>query len=204
MLENLSAIISNPNSILALIALLILITAFIYMKKIPFTTKMVMQLGLMIALAVVLHMIKLYHLPQGGSVTPGGMLPLLLISFCYGPAVGFLTGFCYGLLNLIQDPFILSPLQVLFDYPLPYMALGLAGYFSKNIYLGATVGIVARFICHFISGVVFFGSYVPEGTSIYAYSLIFNASYLVPELIICLILLKLLPIKRFLTLMKRR
>ena len=165
---------------------------------------MVMQLGLMIALAVVLHMIKLYHLPQGGSVTPGGMLPLLLISFCYGPAVGFLTGFCYGLLNLIQDPFILSPLQVLFDYPLPYMALGLAGYFSKNIYLGATVGIVARFICHFISGVVFFGSYVPEGTSIYAYSLIFNASYLVPELIICLILLKLLPIKRFLTLMKHR
>lgn len=204
MLENLSAIISNPNSILALIALLILITAFIYMKKIHFTTKMVMQLGLMIALAVVLHMIKLYHLPQGGSVTPGGMLPLLLISFCYGPAVGFLTGFCYGLLNLIQDPFILSPLQVLFDYPLPYMALGLAGYFSKNIYLGATIGIVARFICHFISGVVFFGSYVPKGTSIYAYSLIFNASYLVPELIICLILLKLLPIKRFLTLMKRR
>ena len=49
MLENLSAIISNPNSILALIALLILIAAFIYMKKIHFTTKMVMQLGLMIA-----------------------------------------------------------------------------------------------------------------------------------------------------------
>ena len=82
MLENLSAIISNPNSILALIALLILIAAFIYMKKIHFTTKMVIQLGLMFALAVVLHMFKLYHLPQGGSVTPGGMFPLLLISFC--------------------------------------------------------------------------------------------------------------------------
>lgn len=204
MWENLSIILDNLNSILALVVLLLLIAAFIYMKKIHFSTRMIMQLGLMIALTVILHMIRLYHLPQGGSITLGGMLPLLLVAFCYGPAVGFLTGFCYGLLNLIQDPFILSPLQVLFDYPLPFMVLGLAGFFVKNIYLGATVGITCRFICHFISGVVFFGSYVPNGTSIYWYSLIFNASYLLPELIICLILLKVLPTKRLLTQMKNR
>ena len=114
MWENLSIILDNLNSILALVVLLLLIAAFIYMKKIHFSTRMIMQLGLMIALTVILHMIRLYHLPHGGSITLGGMLPLLLVAFCYGPAVGFLTGFCYGLLNLIQDPFILSPLQVLF------------------------------------------------------------------------------------------
>lgn len=202
MLENFSAIIGSPDSIMALAALLLLIAAFIYMKKIHFTTRMVIQLGLMVALTVILHMIRLYHLPQGGSVTPGAMLPLLLVAFCYGPAVGFLAGFCYGMLNLIQDPFILSPVQVLFDYPLPFMALGIAGYFSQNLYIGAIIGIIRRFICHFISGIVFFGSYVPVGTSIYWYSFVFNASYLIPELIICLILLKLLPTRQLLMRMK--
>ena len=199
MLENFLATIQNdPNSILALFGVLILICAFIYMKKVKLTTRVLVQVALMIALTVILHMIRLYHMPQGGSVTLGAMVPLLFVAFAYGPAVGYLAGFCYGLLSLLQDPFILSPIQVLFDYPLPYMAIGLAGYFKRNIYLGATIGIFGRFICHFISGAVFFGSYAPEGMNPYWYSFIFNATYLLPELIICLIILKVLPVKRLL------
>ena len=60
-------------------------------------------------------------MPQGGSITCGAMLPLLFIAYRYGPGIGCLTGFLYGLINILQDPFILHPLQVLFDYPLPYM-----------------------------------------------------------------------------------
>lgn len=199
MLENFLATIKNdPNSILALFGVLILICAFIYMKKVKMTTRVLVQVALMIALTVILHMIRLYHMPQGGSVTLGAMVPLLFVAFAYGPAVGYLAGFCYGLLSLLQDPFILSPIQVLFDYPLPYMAIGLAGYFKRNIYLGAAIGIFGRFICHFISGAVFFGSYAPAGMNPYWYAFIFNATYLLPELIICLIILKVLPVKRLL------
>lgn len=189
------SILAQPTSIFMLVGLFILIAVFLYLKKIKLTTKMLTHIGLLLALTVILNMIRIYHMPQGGSVTLGGMVPLLLIAYCYGPAVGFLAGFIYGLINLLQDPFILHPVQVLFDYPLPYMAIGLAGFFRKRFLLGAVVGIAGRFVCHFISGAVFFGSYAPEGVSPYWYSFLFNASYLVPDLIICLLILRILPIK---------
>jgi thiamine transporter len=173
-----------------------------YIKKVKLNTRMIVHIGLMLALTVILHTFRLYHMPQGGSVTLGGMIPLLLIAFRYGPAVGYLSGFSYGLINLIQDPFILHPIQVLFDYPLPYIAIGLAGYFKDRILLGAIVGSCGRFICHFISGSVFFASYAPVGTSPYWYSFVFNATYLVPELIICLVILRTLPMNRILSQMK--
>lgn len=200
--KQITIILTSPASIFTLIGLLILILAFIYIKKVRIDTRMIVNVALMIALTVVLHMFRLYHMPQGGSVTLGGMVPLLLVAFCYGPAVGYLAGFAYGLINLIQDPFILQPVQVLFDYPLPYMAIGLAGCFRNRIYLGAFIGIFGRFICHFISGAVFFGSYAPAGMSPYWYSLVFNATYLVPELIICIAVLRLLPVKKLLQQMK--
>ena len=84
------------------------------------------------ALATILDMFKLTKLPNGGSVTLGAMVPIILMALLYGPEVGFLTGFLYGLIKLILGPYILHPLQVLFDYPLPFMALGLAGYFKTT------------------------------------------------------------------------
>lgn len=197
-------ILDQPTSIFALVALVALIFAFVYIKKIKLNTRMITHIGLMLALTVILHNLRLYHMPQGGSVTLGGMIPLLLIAFRYGPVVGYLAGFIYGLMNLIQDPYILHPIQVLFDYPLPYMAIGMAGYFKERIFLGAIVASCGRFLCHFISGAVFFASYAPSGTSPYWYSLVFNATYLVPELCICLVILRVLPVKRILFQMKNQ
>lgn len=195
-------ILEQPTSVFALVALVVLILAFVYIKKIKLNTPVIVHIGLMLALTVILHNFRLYHMPQGGSVTLGGMIPLLLITFRYGPVVGYLAGFVYGVINLIQNPYILHPVQVLFDYPLPYMAIGLAGYFKDRILLGAIVGSCGRFICHFISGVVFFASYAPPGTSPYWYSLVFNATYLIPELVICLVILRVLPVKRLLLQMR--
>ncbi len=191
-------ILEQPASIFALLGLITLTLAFGYIKKIKMNTQMIVHIGLMLALTVILHNFRLYHMPQGGSVTLGAMIPLLLIAFRYGPVGGYLAGFVYGLINLIQDPYILHPIQVLFDYPLPYMALGLAGHFKDRMLLGAIVGISGRFLCHFVSGAIFFGSYAPAGMSPYWYSLVFNATYLIPELIICLIILKVLPMERIL------
>ena len=202
MLNNINEILAHPSSVFALVGIGILIIAFLYVKNTKMTTKIIVHVGLMIALAILLHQIRIYHMPQGGSITLGSMIPLLLISFCYGPAVGYLAGFIYGIMNLILSPYIFHPVQVLFDYPLPYMALGIAGYFKNKLFLGTSLAVSVRFICHFISGAVFFGSYAPAGTSPYTYSFMFNIAYIVPELIITLLLLKLLPLKTLLTQIK--
>jgi thiamine transporter len=192
--ENFKAIFESPSSILILVALLILVVAFLKFKKINFTTRLMAQVSLMLALAIVLDFFKIYKLPQGGSVTLGSMVPIILISLWYGPEIGMLTGLLFGLLSLILGPYILHPVQVLFDYPLPFLALGVAGYFRKNKYIATVIAVSLRYACHVISGVVFFADYAPEGQSPLAYSLSYNASFLSVELIICVIILALLPV----------
>jgi thiamine transporter len=88
------------------------------------------------------------------------------------------------LVVLVEEPFIYHPVQFLLDYPLAFGALGLAGLFRKLPVVGVAVGIGGRFICHFISGLVFFATYAPAGMDPAVYSAIYNASYLVPELIV--------------------
>lgn len=197
--KNILEIIKNPTSIIALIGLLLMIIALIKTKKVKLDSKTVAIIGVSLALASILKIFRIYHLPQGGSITAGSMIPILLIAFFYGPEVGFLTGFLYGLITLILGPYILHPVQVLFDYPLPFMALGLAGYFSNKKIIGAFVAIFGRFICHFISGVVFFGSYAPEGMSPIMYSLVVNGLFIAVEGGICLLIVALLPIKNLKT-----
>lgn len=191
-------LLEHQAGIFTLAAVAVLLSGLAYSRKRRISTLMLVHIGCLLAVTVILHTFRLFHLPQGGSITPGGMIPLLLIAFRYGPAGGYLAGFAYGMINLIQDPYLLHPVQLLLDYPLPYMALGLAGYFRNRMYLGAAAGILGRFACHFISGAVFFASYAPPGVSPYWYSLSFNAAYLGPELAICLILLRVLPVQRIL------
>lgn len=167
------------------------------------TTRQIVFAALMIAATLLLEQLRIFHMPQGGSVTLGGMVPLILLAYLEGPIVGAIGGCLYGFLNMMQDPFILHPVQVLFDYPLPYMCMGLAGLFSAHRVAATGLAFAARFLCHFVSGVVFFASYAPEGMNPAVYSIVFNATYLLPDFIICCILLKLLPVKRlFATLSK--
>lgn len=193
--KNLTEISAHPTSIFALIALVIFILFIIKVRKIKFNTHLITQIGIALALATILKMFRLYHFPQGGSVTLGSMVPILLMAFLYGPEVGYLTGFLYGIITLILDPYILQPVQVLFDYPLPFMALGLAGYFKNHKLIGTTVAVFGRFICHFISGVIFFGSFAPKGMSPAIYSLLTNGLFMLGEGIICLVIIGVLPIK---------
>ena len=200
--ENFKTLFSNPLTIITLIGCAILLIAFIKFKSLKFDSKLIARIGLAIALAFILDMIKIYTLPNGGgSISLGSMVPILLLSFIYGPSIGLFTGFLFGVFKLILDPYILNPIQVLFDYPLPFMAVGIAGFF-KNIYIGASIGMFLRFISHFISGVIFFGSYAPEGMSPIIYSLVVNGSAVGGELLICLVLLAFLPIERLIKTLK--
>ena len=203
--NSLAVIGADPTVMLALLAVLMLILFSVRVKKIRWTFGMMTNIAILLAVAVVLNQLRLFHMPQGGSVTPGGMLPLMLIAWRYGINVGMFAGFLFGIISIMQDPFILHPVQVLFDYPLPFMAMGLAALSPKdNFYFGVIAAFFGRFVCHFLSGVIFFGAYAPEGTSVVMWSLTFNAIYIVGETIICLLLVRVLPVKRLLNAMDRR
>jgi len=194
--QNIQDIIASPMSIITLIGFVLLLVVLVKAKKVKFTPELITRIGIALALATILKMLRLYHLPQGGSITLGSMIPILLIAFMYGPEVGCLTGFLYGVITFILDPYIMHPVQVLFDYPLPFMALGIAGFFKNNKRLGTSIAIFVRFICHYISGVAFFGSFAPAGVSPLIYSLTINLPMMGIEGIICLIILTALPIEK--------
>ncbi|GCD11472.1 energy-coupled thiamine transporter ThiT [Clostridium tagluense] len=198
--QRITELTKSPIAIFALLGLLLLIYAVLKIRKIKFTTHVITLVGLSIALTTVLQFITILKLPQGGSVTAGSMVPLVLISLFYGPEVGFLTGFLFGIINFLMTPVALHPVQVLFDYPLPFMAIGIVGYFRYSNINGKLMGVIlamlARFACHFISGVVFFGSYAPKGTSVYLYSFLYNGSYMGLETILTCVIIAILPLKR--------
>jgi thiamine transporter len=201
--ENILTLIKSPTSIIALVGLLIIIGVLIKAKKIKLNSRIIAIIGVSLGLAMVLKVFRIYHLPQGGSITAGSMVPILLVAFFYGPEIGFLTGFLYGLLTLSLDPYILHPVQVLFDYPLPFIALGLAGYFPNRKVLGSIVAIFGRFLCHFISGWVFFGSFAPKGMSPFIYSLTVNGLFILIEGGVAIAIMSLLPVKNLRTILNR-
>ncbi|TDT50720.1 energy-coupled thiamine transporter ThiT [Fonticella tunisiensis] len=172
---------------LGLIAASLLISRILERDE-KFNTKKLTYGSLCVALAFILSYIRLYKMPQGGSVTLGSMLPIMFYAFIFGPMEGILAGMVYGILQFIQDPYIVHWFQVLIDYPFAFGALGLAGYFKNNFPIGVTVGVLGRFIFNFLSGVFFFADYAPEGMSPVLYSIIYNGSFLSVELIIALII----------------
>lgn len=157
-------------------------------SKVRFTTRAVVYGGLCVAIAFVLSYVRLYRWPQGGSITLASMLPMFIYAYIFGPAAGIAAGAAYGLLQLIQEPYIIHPFQVLLDYILAFAALGLAGLSSNNISLGIILGGFGRFFSSFLSGVIFFGSYAPEGMSPIIYSLMVNGTALGSDALICLLI----------------
>ncbi|MGA3405954.1 MAG: energy-coupled thiamine transporter ThiT [Candidatus Bathyarchaeia archaeon] len=150
-------------------------------------TKIITEVVAMVALAGILEFISgfiPFTMPEGGRVTLAAMVPIFFVAVRRGPRVGILAGIVFGLVVLIEEPFVYHPIQFLLDYPLAFGALGLAGFFRKLPLVGVAVGIAGRFVCHFISGLVFFASYAPAGMNPALYSAIYNAWYLIPELVI--------------------
>lgn len=182
-------------------------------------TRLLAESGLMIALASILSLIKIFALPYGGSVTLCSMLPILLIAYRNGTRWGLLTGFAYGIIQLILDiptgifkgvglGYVVG--VVIFDYLLAFTVLGFSGMFKnkiKNTQLsvlcGAIVVMLARYLCHVLSGYIFFSEYAEwffgqdgftfgqtileryNGNTLFViYTLFYNATFMVPEIII--------------------
>lgn len=157
--------------------------------------------ALLIAVAAVLSVLKIVDMPVGGSVTACSMLPLLLVSYRHGTKWGLFTAFTYGLIQLFLglDNFSYATsfgavvAIALFDYLLAFLALGLGALFRKQLSQSAAlawaaiVSGVVRYLCHVISGcTVWAGLSVPT-TEALVYSLSYNATYMLPELLILVI-----------------
>lgn len=155
-------------------------------KKSQWTTKEITTAALCIAASFLLSFIKIFSMPNGGSITPASMLPMMAFSYVYGFKKGFIAGLCYSLLQFIQEPFVLAPLQVILDYPLSFSLLALAAFAKKSIVSGIAYGCAARFICQFLSGWIFFGMYAPEGMPAWLYSLGYNGTVVGLECAICI------------------
>ena len=174
-------------------------------------TMRLVESALMIALATVLSLVpellplKLW--PNGGSITPLSMLPIALVAFRYSVPWGIGTGCVYGLIQMILGAENLSygtswyavVAIILFDYIIAFGVLGLAGIFrnkfhSKNpriqsmeqpleITAGVVVSGLLRYACHFISGVTVWRTW-DHGVAPEIWSLFYNGTYMVPEIVL--------------------
>ncbi|MBR6623053.1 MAG: energy-coupled thiamine transporter ThiT [Ruminococcus sp.] len=158
--------------------------------------------ALVIAMAVILGMIRIFNLPWGGSVTLLSMLPISLYSIKYGVRKGLEISFIFALFQFIQGisdglfAWGLTPVMLIscifLDYLLAYTIIGLAGIFRNKGAVGwisgTVIALIIRFFCHFISGALIFNSFgkLWDGFSTdntYLYSLVYNGAYMLPEII---------------------
>ena len=163
-------------------------------KKTVWNTKMLALGAVCMALSNVLSMIKLFDMPQGGSVTPASMLPLMLFAYVYGVGPGMTVGAVYGVMQFIIEPqHFFSVPQMLLDYPIAFAMVGLAGVFSTynnrpvGLMAGVVLGSLGRFVAAVLSGVVFFAEYAGDQNP-WVYSIGYNGAYMLPECIICVVL----------------
>ncbi len=179
--------------ILAALVIIGIVFYAITRNKKSWNARMLANAALCIALAFILSYIRLYKMPQGGSITLASMLPIFMFAYAYGVGPGMLVGMAYGILQFIQDAYFVHPVELLLDYPLAFAMLGLAGLAKgsdsmSSLIPGILLGSFGRFLCAFISGLVFFAAYTPEGQNAIVYAIVYNGTYLIPETIICLVL----------------
>lgn len=200
--EFLAQLQETPVQIWVLFIAFIVLTALMVVKQMkskkvtskPVNTKLLALGGMCVALSFVLSYIKLFSMPQGGSITLASMVPIIFFSFVAGPSVGLVAGVSYGFLQFFQDAYAAHWMSIILDYPLAFCFLGLAGIIPSKIkslelrfVLGAFIAIVGRFIMHVLSGVIFFGMYAPEGMNPWVYSAGYNFGFLSIEFLITLV-----------------
>ncbi|MBR6795322.1 MAG: energy-coupled thiamine transporter ThiT [Clostridia bacterium] len=165
--------------------------------------RILVECAIMLALSFALSFIG-FEMPMGGKVTPASMLPLFLVAIHLGVGSTLITTALYSLLQIwqaylagnvfvyCQDGATLA-LCVIFDYVLPFtLPFIITVLFAKLwkindregfIYVGMILGLVVRFVSHFISGVLIWGQWA-EDMSPALYSFLYNGTFMLPELII--------------------
>lgn len=159
-------------------------------EKSRMSTKQLIFCAASMALAFVASYIKIFEMPWGGSVTLCSMLFIVMAANWYGVRTGVLVGLAYGILQFIQEPYVLSLFQVCCDYVLAFAALGVAGFFSrspKGLVKGYASAVLARGAFHALGGYLYWMSYMPDNfpqSLKSVYPIVYNYSYLLVEAMI--------------------
>ncbi len=178
-------------------------------EKKKITPRQIVFCALAIALAYVTSYVKLFGMPWGGSVTLCSMLFIVLIGNWYGVSVGILAGLAYGILQFIQEPYVLSFFQVCCDYILAFAALGVAGFFAKKehgLVKGYIAAVIARGAFHALGGYLYWMDYMPDNfpKSLSAiYPIVYNYSFLLAEAVITLIVISIPAVSKGLAQVKK-
>lgn len=186
------------NVLLAVVLIALLVAAMFFAKKNSrretkkLSTRQLAFCAVAVALATVLSYIKVFKFPTGGSITLFSMLIACLPGYMFGLGAGIMSGVAYGVLQMLIEPYILYPMQMVIDYFLAFGALGLSGLFCNAKYglmKGYIAGILGRYAFAVLSGWIFFGVYAWEGWNPFLYSLVYNAIYIFAEAVITIIIL---------------
>lgn len=170
----------------AVLTILAVILIVIGKSQKKWNAKTIAFAALAIALSFVLSCFRLYRMPQGGSVTPGSMLPLMLFSAAFGVGPGLLAGMAYGVLQYFQGGWFANVWQFALDYLLAFAALGLCGLYkhlpkSWGLYVSMAIAALCRALSATLAGYMFWDTdWWP--------SLVYNGTYLIPDTIICMVL----------------
>ncbi len=199
--------LGNICLIILIAALLFFAAGFIQKRSKKLSAKQLAVCAVAIALGTVLSNIKVFSFPTGGSITLLSMLIICLPGLWFGLGAGILTGVAYGVLQMLVDPYILFPAQLIVDYLLAFGALGLSGLFRKmkhGLIPGYITAVLGRYFFSVLSGWIFFGMYAWEGWNPLPYSLAYNAIYIFAEAGVTIIILLLPPVRKAMERVKRQ
>lgn len=171
------------------------------MKKDKFLVKKLTLSAIMTALATVLSIFPTINAPFGGSITVGSMLPIMLISMILGSKWGIPVAICYSFIQLALGFSAVASwglsIEVfigclLLDYVLAFSVLSTANIFGTKTLTRTILGIsfagLLRYICHFLSGWLFFGTWAQEGFSAFTWAIVYNGGFMIPDTAICIVL----------------
>ncbi|MBQ6172565.1 MAG: energy-coupled thiamine transporter ThiT [Clostridia bacterium] len=160
--------------------------------------------AIMIALATVLSIFPTIKAPLGGSITIASMVPIMLVSFVYGPKWGVPVAVGYSVVQLLLDvaavaSWGLTPAVfvgcLLIDYIIAFSVLCVCGFFTLKkttlvrVILGTLTAGMLRYFAHFVSGYLFFGAWAEEGFSPFTWAIVYNGAYMIPEIAICIVVM---------------
>ena len=162
---------------------------------------MVVFIAIISVILFMLSLIQFIKYPQGGGITLFSMLPIMILSILYGRTAGITGGLIWGFLSLLNGAYVIHPVQFFLDCLFGPMALGFTCIFGSEkkykIILGALFAVTLSVFSYFVSGVVFFAEFAPEGMNTYLYSFLYNFTSAGVEGILCIILLSIIPLGRF-------
>jgi thiamine transporter len=160
--------------------------------------------AIMIALATVLSIFPTIKAPLGGSITIASMVPIMLVSFVYGPKWGVPVAVGYSVVQLLLDlaavaSWGLTPAVfvgcLIIDYIIAFSVLCVCGFFTLKkttlvrVILGTLTAGMLRYLAHFVSGYLFFGEWAEEGFSPFTWAIVYNGAYMIPDIAICIVVM---------------